>query len=52
VELRRPEQMRAWAEAAGLPHFEIMGQGAISAEDAHVGQGVWITFEKAAEARP
>lgn len=52
VDLRSPEQMRAWAEAAGLPHFEIMGQGAISAEDARVGQGVWITFEKAAEARP
>jgi ubiquinone/menaquinone biosynthesis C-methylase UbiE len=52
VELRRPEQMRAWAEAAGLPHYEVMGQGAISAEDARVGQGVWITFEKAAEARP
>jgi SAM-dependent methyltransferase len=49
VELRRPEQMRAWAEAAGLPDYEVMGQGAISAEDARVGQGVWITFEKAVE---
>ena len=48
-ELRRPEQMRAWAEAAGLTEFQVMGQGAISAEDPRVGQGVWILFEKKPE---
>ena len=29
VELRRPEQMQAWAEDAGLTHYEIMGKGAV-----------------------
>ena len=46
VELRRPELMRSWAEEAELPQFEIMGKGAISAEDQRVGQGEWIVFEK------
>jgi SAM-dependent methyltransferase len=46
VELRRPEQMTRWARGAGLPAFEVMGQGAISGEDARVGQGVWLLFEK------
>jgi hypothetical protein len=48
-ELRRPEQMRQWAEAAGLPEFEVMGDGAISAADARVGQGVWLMFKKQPE---
>lgn len=46
VELRRPERMREWAEAAELPAYQIMGQGAISAEDERVGQGVWLKFAK------
>jgi SAM-dependent methyltransferase len=46
VELRRPEQMRRWAEEARLPKFEVMGKGAISDEDPRVGQGVWLLFEK------
>lgn len=46
VELRRPEQMRRWAEAAELPNFKVMGQGAISADDRDVGQGVWVLIEK------
>ena len=46
VELRRPELMRSWAEEAELPQFEIMGKGAVSAEDQRVGQGEWIVFEK------
>jgi SAM-dependent methyltransferase len=45
-ELRRPEQMRKWAEDARLPKFEVMGKGAISDEDPRVGQGVWLLFEK------
>jgi len=48
VELRRPEQMTQWAEAAGLREFQVMGRGAISAEDERVGQGVWLLFEKKA----
>jgi len=46
VELRRPEQMKKWAQDADLPEFEIMGEGAISAGDARVGQGVWLLFTK------
>lgn len=46
VELRRPEQMQAWAESAGLTDFEVLGKGALSAEDKRVGQGVWLLFEK------
>ena len=49
VELRRPEQMRQWAETAQLPDFTVMGKGAISAEDKRVGQGVWLLFEKKSE---
>jgi len=45
VELRRPEQMRAWAEQAKLTDFTVMGQGAIS-DDPRIGQGVWLLFEK------
>ena len=46
VELRRPEQMRQWAEGARLPKFKVMGKGAISADDPDVGQGVWLLIEK------
>jgi len=46
VEMRRPEQMQQWAEAAKLPHFKVLGKGAISAEDPQVGQGVWLLMEK------
>jgi ubiquinone/menaquinone biosynthesis C-methylase UbiE len=49
VELRRPEQMKQWAEEAGLREFEVMGKGAISNEDERVGQGVWLLFEKKLE---
>jgi SAM-dependent methyltransferase len=46
VELRRPEKLRAWAEAAGLADFNLAGKGAISADDPKVGQGVWLWFTK------
>lgn len=46
VELRRPEQMKQWADSAGLRDYELMGKGAISAEDDRVGQGVWLLFKK------
>ncbi len=49
VQLRRPAQMQEWAEAAELPEFQVMGKGAISAEDERVGQGVWLLFEKQPE---
>jgi SAM-dependent methyltransferase len=46
VELRRPERMREWAAQAKVPEFEIAGEGAISAADPKVGQGIWIWFTK------
>ncbi len=46
VALRRPEQMRQWAQAAGLQGFEVLGSGALSADDPRVGQGVWLLFRK------
>lgn len=52
VELRRPEQMKQWAEKAGLQNYRVMGEGAISAADARVGQGVWLLFEKSPQTRP
>ena len=52
VELRRPEQMKAWAEAAGLSNYTVMGEGAISAADRRVGQGVWILLEKPSDPLP
>jgi SAM-dependent methyltransferase len=51
VGLRRPEQMRKWADEAGLPDYEVMGCGAISAADQRVGQGVWLLFTKPVEER-
>lgn len=49
VELRRPEQMKRWAEEAGLRNFEVLGRGAISADDPRVGQGVWLLLQKPTE---
>ncbi|NQT11768.1 MAG: hypothetical protein HQ582_03405, partial [Planctomycetes bacterium] len=49
AELRRPEQMTEWAKAAGLTDFQVMGHGAISADDKRVGQGVWLLFRKKPE---
>jgi len=46
VELRRPEQMHAWASQAKLPSYEIAGKGAVSADDPKVGQGIWLWFTK------
>ena len=49
IELRRPEQMKQWGDAAGLHNFRVMGKGAVSDEDQRTGQGVWILFEKKVE---
>lgn len=51
VELRRPEQMRKWADEAGLTGYEVLGRGAIS-DDERVGQGVWLLVEKRADPAP
>ncbi len=52
VELRHPDQMKKWAEEAGLREYRVMGKGAISADDESVGQGVWLIFEKKMHSKP
>lgn len=52
VALRQPEQMVRWAQLAGLKKFEVLGKGALCADDPRVGQGVWLLFEKPAFAQP
>ena len=49
VAIRRPTQMKEWAEKAGLSDYQILGAGAISAADTRVGQGEWIVFRKPEE---
>jgi SAM-dependent methyltransferase len=46
VDVRRPEQMRSWAQDAGIPEFDVLGQGALAQDDGQVGQGVWLRFQK------
>ncbi len=55
---RSPEQARAFAEArsprtfrrlaieAGLPSFEVTGEGGLTADDPNTGIGVWLLFTK------
>ncbi len=45
VELRCPEQMEAWAAAAELPEYTVLGKGAITI-DPEMGQGVWLLLKK------
>ena len=52
IELRQPDQMKKWAEEAGLREYKVMGKGAISADDETVGQGVWLMFEKKTYSKP
>ena len=52
VELRCPDQMKKWTEEAGLREYEVMGKGAISANDDKVGQGIWLMFEKKMNSKP
>ena len=49
VEMRRPEKIREWAVDAKLPEYEVMGKGALNADDPKTGQGVWLLFGKKAK---
>ncbi len=46
INVRSPETFRRWAEAAKLPNFEVVGKGALSADDPQTGQGIWLRFAK------
>lgn len=43
---RHPETFRRLAGEAGLNTFEVVGEGALGADDSSAGIGVWLRFEK------
>jgi len=48
AEARSPKTFRRLATEAGLPSFEIVGEGGLSADDPNTGIGVWLQFTKEA----
>ena len=44
--LRSPETFRQWAEQAGVPHFQVIGQGGLSPDDPDAGKGIWLRLSK------
>lgn len=44
--LRDPETFAAWADEAGLPEFEIIGEGGKPPEDPRAGLGIWLRFQR------
>jgi hypothetical protein len=44
--LRDPETFRQWAKDAGVADFEVVGQGALPADDPRASAGVWLRFTK------
>ena len=44
--LRDPRTFRQWAKDAGITHFEVVGQGALPADDPRASAGVWLRFTK------
>jgi len=45
-ELRSSETFRNLAVAAGLPSFEIEGEGGLDSDDPKTGIGIWLRFTK------
>ncbi len=46
VYLRDPKTFASWARAAGLPRFEVVGEGGRPPEDPSAGLGIWLRFER------
>jgi ubiquinone/menaquinone biosynthesis C-methylase UbiE len=44
--LRDPETFRQWAKDAGVTDFEVVGKGALPADDPRASAGVWLRFTK------
>ncbi len=42
--LRSPETFRRWASEAGLPRFEVIGEGGQPPDDPRAGLGIWLRF--------
>jgi SAM-dependent methyltransferase len=48
AEARSPETFRRLATEAGLPSFEVVGEGGLTADDPKTGIGIWLRFTKEA----
>jgi SAM-dependent methyltransferase len=46
LHLRDPETFAGWAREAGLPEFEVVGEGGKPAENPKAGLGIWLRFER------
>lgn len=49
LHLRDPRTFAAWAKEAGIPEFEVVGEGGRPVEDPRAGLGVWLRFERGGE---
>jgi SAM-dependent methyltransferase len=49
TEARSPETFRRLAIEAGLPSFEVVGEGSLGADDPNTGIGIWLRLTKEAE---
>jgi len=45
-EARSPETFRRLAAEAGLPAFDVTGEGGLGPDDASTGVGIWVRFTK------
>jgi len=48
VEARSPETFRRLAVEAGLPAFEVVGEGGLGPDEANTGIGIWLQMAKEA----
>jgi len=46
AEDRSPETFRRLARDAGLPSFDVIGEGGSAADDPNAGVGIWLRFAK------
>lgn len=45
-EVRSHETFSNWASQAGVPRFDVIGEGGLSEDDPDTGLGVWLLFDK------
>jgi hypothetical protein len=45
-EARSPETFHRLAVETGLPSFEVVGEGGLTADDPNTGIGIWLRFTK------
>ena len=46
LRLRDPATFEQWAREAGLPDFDVVGEGGMPAENPQAGLGIWLRFDK------